>query len=307
MLRLAPGTYRVADLDVRLHDGTPMTRLRVTAADPARPPVVNGALVLQDPDYWDFDHLKVEGSITPYNALRINGGSHWTIQRSEFRGTAGWTSEAVLNVASYHRAAPESFTIAYNCFHHGPIRPPSVHDHLVYVTSFYRPTTSHIARNVLFRNPNGAAIKLNSGNVKVNYNTIANAAGAVTVQDNAEEFDPVARVGTSRNLVQTMRPLREGPGYLHVFWANRLNQNRTAGPKWRIKATYVYSRNGPRYLFRGYSRPRTVNVVGGEVHTTDGKPDFTKPGTCNGCRPTYGPATKYGRYAGDGVSLVPPG
>ncbi len=223
-LRLLPGTYDVIDRSVAVHAGTAEQRILVTAADPASPPLIRGSLVLQQPSYWTLDRLVFTGTRSGYEALRMNGGSGWIIYRSEFTGQTGYTAKALLNIAPYNGTAPQAFRVAYSCFHDGPTDPPSVHDHLVYVTSMAPPSPSYISRNIFFANLNGSAIKTNSSNVRINYNTIHNAAGAVTVQENTDSQVGLQGVTTERNLIQRVRTLPE-TNYTHVFWASQLDVN----------------------------------------------------------------------------------
>ena len=201
-LRLRPGTYEVFERDVAVHAGTPEDRITVIAADPDDPPVVSGSLVLQNPSHWTIDRLVFQGVHSGYEALRMNGGTGWMILRSEFFGEQGYSAQALLNVAAYKDTAPRAFRVAYSCFHDGPTDPPSVHDHLIYVTSSAHPTPSYISRNILYDNVNGSAIKANSSNVRINYNTMQDVAGAVTVQENQGAAGGLRGVTTERDLIR---------------------------------------------------------------------------------------------------------
>ena len=304
-LRLGPGTYEVFDRDVQVHAGTADQPITVIAADPEEPPVVRGSLVLQNPAFWTIDRLVFQGEHSGYEALRISGGRNWRILRSEFLGRPGYSSMALLNIAAYRKTAPQAFRVAYSCFHNGPTTPPSVHDHLVYVTSSVPPSPSYISRNLFWANRNGAAIKTNSSNVRVNFNTFQDVAGAVTVQETGTTRWGLRGVMTERNLVQTVRKLH-GIHYRHVFWASMLDQSPRRQAKWLLRGNYAYSSNNPRYLQRSFSSADTVRIVGGGLHTTSGNPGFRRLGDCNGYRPTLPAAKKYGRWAGDGRSMLPP-
>jgi hypothetical protein len=304
-LRLAPGTYDVFDRDVALHAGTPEDRITVVADDPEHPPVIRGSLVLQDPQYLTIDRLVFKGARSSYEALRMEGGSNWMILRSEFMGQPGYTAQALLNITSYQATAPQSFRVAYSCFHDGPTAPPSVHDHLVYVTSKVPPSPSYVSRNILWGSPNGSAIKSNSSNVRINYNTIQDVAGAVTVQENPAAAEGIAGVMTERNLIQTVRTL-PGTDYTQVFWASLLNSHPAERAKWLLRDNYAYSSNRPAYLKRSASSRKTVRIVGGGLETTSGNPSFNKRQDCNGYRPALPAAKEYGRWAGDGRSMLPP-
>jgi hypothetical protein len=303
-LRLEPGTYEVVDRNVVVKAGTPDQRITVIAADPAEPPLIRGSLVLQNPSYWTIDRLVFQGAQSTYEALRMNGGTGWNILRSEFMGQPGYTAQALLNVANYRDTAPRAFRVAYSCFHDGPTAPPSVHDHMVYVTSSVPPSPSYVSRNIFWGNPNGAAIKSNSSNVRINFNTIQDAAGAVTVQENGASSRGIQGVTTERNLVQTIRKL-PGIDRTHVFWASMLEMSPRKRAKWLLRDNYAYSSNKPVYLERSHSGGGTVRIVGRSLHTTSGNPGFRGLGDCNGYRPTLPAAKAYGRWAGDGRSMLP--
>lgn len=303
-LRLQPGTYDVFERSVIAQPGTAQTRIKVTAADPARPPLIRGSLVLEDPRYWTLDHLTFQGVHSGYEALRMNGGSNWMVLRSEFMGAPGYSAKALLNVAK-SASAPHSFRVAYNCFHDGPRNPPSIHDHLVYVTSSLPPSPSYVARNIMFNNPNGSAVKVNSTNVRVTYNTFHNVAGAVTLQQ-ASDSASLTGVTTERNLVHTVRRL-PGTDRTKVFWASQLDGKPQPRPKWRLQSNYVFSPNRPTFLWRSYSSARTVQRAGNTMTTNGGNPSFNGIGTCSTYRPGLAAARPYGRWAGDGLSVLPPG
>ena len=303
-LRLEPGTYDVIDRNVGVTAGTPDQRITVIAADPDHPPLIRGSLVLQKPSYWTLDRLVFQGSQSGYEALRMNGGTDWVILRSEFTGQRGYTAQALLNIASHHGTAPKAFRVAYSCFHDGPTEPPSVHDHLIYVTSTAAPSPSYVSRNIFWGNHNGGAIKSNSSNVRINYNTIHDVAGAVTVQENGASSRGLQGVTTERNLIQTIRTL-PGTDYTHVFWASMLDISPRKRHKWLLSDNYAYSSNAPQFLQRSSSGRGTVKVVGEALRTTVGNPGFRGIGDCNGYRPTFPAAKNYGRWAGDGRSMLP--
>ncbi len=304
-LRLEPGTYEVFDRSVDVHAGTPDQRITVIAADPEHPPLIQGSLVLQKPSYWTLDRLVFQGAQSDYEALRMNGGTGWMILRSEFMGKQGYTAQALLNISSHQGTAPTAFRVAYSCFHDGPTDPPSVHDHLVYVTSMAPPSPSYISRNIFFNNHNGGAIKTNSSNVRINYNTIHDVAGAVTVQENGASSRGLLGVTTERNLIQTIRTL-PATDYTHVFWASYLDMSPRKRHKWLLRDNYAYSSNFPDLLQRSASGKGTVRIVGGSLRTNGGNPGFRKLRDCNGYRPAFSVAKDYGRWAGDGRSMLPP-
>ena len=75
--------------------------------------------------------------------------------------------------------------------------------------------------------------------------------------------------------------------------------------KWLLRGNYAFSSNKPAYLKRSASGLDTVRIVGGALRTTSGNPDFNRLRDCNGYRPAQAAAQNYGRWAGDGRSMLP--
>ena len=262
--------------------------------------------MLQKPSYWTLDRLVFQGSQSGYEALRMNGGTGWMILRSEFMGQQGYTAtgaaQHLVAPAAPRRRRSGSPTAASTTAR--PIRRRCT---TTWSTSRRSapPSPSYISRNIFFANHNGGAIKTNSSNVRINYNTIHDVAGAVTVQENGASSRGLLGVTTERNLIQTVRTL-PATDYTHVFWASQLDMSPRKRHKWLLRDNYAYSSNVPDLLQRSASGTGTVRIVGGSLRTTGGNPGFRKLEDCNGYRPSFSVAKNYGRWAGDGRSMLPP-
>jgi hypothetical protein len=304
-LKVLPGTYGM-DLrpDLRLAKGTQASRITVTAADPARPPLFLGAVNFSGADWWQLSHLRIQGNFSRRDSLTMNSGTGWTATDLEVFGAKQTGAYSNVNIARFNGWPNASrYIFAFNCVHDAgvePTRAGSMHE--IYVTALGDNGNALIARNTLFNTPQGAAIKIGNGGV-------ADTPGPQKVQIanntmfyNGTQVLMFARITDNivrgNLLVGSTRKLSNGDS-VGVYLA-ALTRGATGTQANLIQQNY--SSNLTRPLFDNGSQSGTF-TNGGDNNVSPG-PGFTSGG-CGGLRPSDAHAQLYGRYASRSLYTMP--
>jgi len=290
-LRLLPGTYEIGGMRPELARGTSGARITVTAADPSRLPVLRGHLILTRADYWLVNKLRLVATTKDEPALKMAGGTGWTVTNSEMSGarSTGDFANVAIDSDRETRTPPQNWSFLGNCVHDAAPRPSgsSAGYHNVYVNAEGGGRGGLIARNVLFNAPGGANIKIGAGGnasvagpagIRVENNTLYNANQQVLV------FGNVNGISLRRNLfVRSTGGSSVNTGqYLHTL---------------RGGAVRVSSQDNYGYLLA--KRPTFVLSSPTSSYSTGRNFEGRDPRFAVGCgrfQPAEAAAKGYGRY-----------
>ncbi|MEJ5945825.1 hypothetical protein WDZ17_11030 [Pseudokineococcus basanitobsidens] len=293
-LELAPGTYDIGAVKPTLHQGTSSAPIRLTAADPDRPPHLRGHLILEDADHWSVTHLKITATVPDEPALKMAGGTGWSVTDSEFTGAASTRDYANVAIDSnrYTRTAPSDWSFSDNCVHDAAPRPegdPAGY-HNLYVNAEGGGRGGLITRNVMYGAPGGANIKIGAGGntavrgawgVRVEYNTLFDAAWQIFL------FGDIDDISVRRNLLvrSTGGPSVSTGQYFHSLpgGAVRVDSQDNYGYQLGGRPTFALSSPTSSYLDAG-------NFEGSDPRFAVG---------CGRFRPTEPAAARYGRYGAE--------
>lgn len=287
-LRLRPGVYDIGRLKPPLAKGRPDATIRITAADPARPPEIRGYLIMEDADYWVLTRLKMVATSPGEPALKMSGGRGWAVTASEITGAA--SVRALTNVAidsnRYTGTPPSDWQFSFNCVHDASVRPAgsSAGYHNIYVNA-RGGARGLIARNSLFNAPDGSNIKVGDGGdprtpgatgVRIENNTMHNASNQVLL------FGNIAGISVTRNLFISSRGNVKTGVYIHSLGGDRLRAS-TTGNYSALMAQSTFALNSPTrsYVDRG-------NVLGRDPWVN---------ARCSKSTSIHPASTSYGRWA----------
>ena len=201
-LELLPGTYNVGLLafytdtpgPMGIMRGTATRPITITAADPANPPLIVGALQFSGANYWRLLSLRVQATVANRAALYMKNGTGWSVRSCEFFGARQTNSMANV-VISGSGGTPRGFEFRGNLVHDAALSGRAdTTDHNLYVNFQGAPGSGGIiTRNVIWNAPHGAGIKLGNGGtynalgpwgVTVAMNTIYNSGRAILLHGN---------------------------------------------------------------------------------------------------------------------------
>lgn len=201
---IPPGVYELGAMST-FSRGTPGSPITVRAEDPARPPLLRGAIYMNDPDYWHISGLRLEGTIAGSPAIQIAGGVGWTITGTEVFGARRTGAVANAMISGNARRGPRGFSFTNNCVHGAARSRGEVAYHNIYFNSTGMDQVNGvISRNLIFDHPRGGGVKVGYGgkagtpgpwNVLVERNTIANGYFGVVVHGR------VSQLRIARNLM----------------------------------------------------------------------------------------------------------
>jgi len=292
-VKIEPGTYTVGSWRPRLGTfghhaiGTAAAPIVVTAADPARPPLLVGSVKLDGPDYWRISNLRVQGTVPTTDTFTVNGGSGWSLMHSEIFG-AGATGALANVVVAKLTTMPTNWTIADNAIHDGGANASQAgKQHEIYCTAVGNAGHALIVRNALYDTPEGAGVKLGNGG-------LVNSPGisGVQVTDNTlvNNFEQILLHGQVSNntiagnlLIRSTRALGNG-ATVGVYLAGVTGRNNL------IKNNYLYSVTSP--IYDNNSTGSYLNGGNNTIHA-DPRFDSATPWTFH---PTTTAAQAYGRY-----------
>jgi len=304
-LKILPGTYGM-DLRPNLTyaKGTQASRITVTAADAAHPPLFVGAVNLSGADWWVLTNIRIQGTISRRDSLTMNSGTGWVATGLEVFGAKQTGAYSNVNIARFDGWPTTSrYVFAYNCVHDGgEVAERAGSMHQIYVTALGDNGNGLIARNTLFGTPQGAAVKIGNGGV-------ADTPGPQKVQIanntmfyNGEQVLMFARItnNTVRGnlMVGSTRKLSNGDS-VGVYLAGL---TRGAAGTTANLIQQNYSSNLTRPLFDNGSQAGTY-TNGGDNNINAG-PRFTSSG-CAGLKPADTHAQLYGRYASRSLYVNP--
>ncbi len=305
-LKINPGTYGL-DLrpDLRLARGTRSQRIVVTAADPNRPPLLLGAVKLDQPDWWILSHIRIQGNIANRDSLTINSGTGWVASSLEVFGARQTGAYANVVITKYQGyPTPNRFIFVYSCVHdagHTAARQGQQHD--IYVNAVGNTGNALIARNILTGATYGAAIKLGDGgaynapgpdNIQVANNTMFYNGEQILLHGRS-----TGHTIRGNLLVGSTRTLTNGYDTIGIYLSGLTNGASGTRP---ILVEQNYFSNLTRPLYNQGSQYGTVREAGDD-HLYRG-PGFASGG-CGGLRPTDAHAKYYGRYAQRSLYTVP--
>jgi hypothetical protein len=184
---LAPGTYALGAWRPQLVDfghhaiGTAAAPITITAADPAHPPTLQGSFEFDGLSYWNFSHLRFQGTLAGKDTLTFDGGTGWQLLDSEVFGArvTGALANVVVAEVQTRFGMPTNWVISGNSIHDsGATKSKAGKQHEIYLTAA---GDAHglIVRNLFYNTPEGAAVKIGNGG-------LANSPGInyVQVDDN---------------------------------------------------------------------------------------------------------------------------
>lgn len=288
-LRLSPGTYDIGRMKPPLSKGTATAPIRITAADPARPPVIRGHLIMEDAEYWTLTRLKMVGTSRYESSLKMAGGRGWAVAGNEFTGAA--TTQAHANVVidnnRYTGSAPVDWQFSFNCVHDASARPAgsTAGYHNIYVVSSGG-ARGLIARNSLFNAPAGSNIKVGIGadpraggasGVRIENNTMYNANNQVLL------FGNIAGIVVRKNMfVYAQGNVKTGVYLSSIRGDGRLRVTSTDNYSARmVQSTFVLNSAAHTYVDRG-------NVLGSDPRVGP---------TCAAPTSGHGAVSTHGRWA----------
>lgn len=294
-LALKPGTYNVGAFRPRLvsfghtASGTPNAHITVTAADPQRPPLIQGSLKFDSANYWNFSNLRIQGTLPLTDTLTFNGGNGWSLTNSEVFGARQTGALANVVVSKVNIGMPTNWTIAYNSIHDaGADKAKAGKEHEIYLTAVGDAQRGLIVRNLFYNTPEGASVKIGNGG-------LANSPGisGIQVDNNTmyQNFEQVLMHGNVSNnsvkgnlMVLSTRSQANG-ATIGVYLAG------VTGSHNLITDNYFYKVTTP--IYNGQS---TGSFKNGGNNQVRGNPRFDSP-TAWKFHPTTVAAQQYGRYA----------
>ncbi len=157
--------------------------------------MLEGAISLTRPEYWNFSGLNVtwDPSLAnpPSFMVKITGGIGWSWRNSEFSGSLGpgTCSWAYATWSSEHRVIrfdPKQWTLADNCFHDLRSADTGGHAANLVLGAMHHPRLGTVERNIFFNNQGQDNITLGSASgsprkVLLRYNTIYGGRFAMTL------------------------------------------------------------------------------------------------------------------------------
>lgn len=306
-LKIYPGTYGL-DLrpDLRLARGTQARRITVTAADPAHPPVLLGAVTLDRADWWVVSNLRIQGNLARRDSLTMNSGTGWMVNGLEVTGaarTGAYANVVITRINGW--TTPTRWLFVNSCVHGGGVFPESRRGqlHEIYVTSTGDNAQGLIARNTLFDTPFGAAVKIGNGgvpgaigpdNVQVANNTMFSNGTQVLL------FGRTTGNSVRGNLiVGSTRKLSNGRDTVGIY-LNGLTRGPVGTRTNLVQQNDFYNPSYPLYNL-GSASGTFRN--GGD--NNNGAPPAFGSGGCAGLRPTEAHARFYGRYAARNLFTMP--
>lgn len=285
-LELEPGTYTIGYIRPVVARGTKAQPITVRAADPARPPLLRGGILLKSPDFWRLERLRVEATAPKAPALHVFGGNGWAVLSGEYfgaRNTDAYANVAIEGTGGY----PRGFRFAGNCVHDAGRSERIKTDHNMYV-SITGDTGSGgvIEHNTIYGHPNGAGIKLGGGGqpgirgpwgVTVENNTIVWGGRQILMsQDIRNNVVSGNLLGASTEPFSATDRRTTGVYALGVEGTGNL-----------LEHNYVFGASMP------YRDPNGLVRVGADVGLRP-DPRLSGLGTCS-VQPTYWKAKYYGR------------
>ncbi len=295
-VKIEPGVYALGSWRPRLGTfghhavGTAAAPITFTAADPARPPLLKGALKLDGANYWHLSRLRIQGTVATTDTLTFNGGTGWSLMNSEVFGATQTGAFANVVVAKTSpQPMPTNWVIADNAIHGGGRNASKAGKlHEIYLTAVGDARHGLIVRNSLYDTPEGATVKIGSGG-------LANSPGisGVQVTDNTmwNNFEQVLLHGkVSDNFVEANLMIRS---------TRHMGDGNTAG-------VYLAGVTGTHNVIRGnysfsvtrpiYNNDSTGHFTDGGKNKTGADPRFDAT-TVAGFHPRAAAAKAYGRYA----------
>ncbi len=202
------GTYKENVEKPHLHSGSETQPIYVTNV-PGERPVLEGAISLTRPEYWNFSGLNVtwDQDLTnpPSFMVKITGGIGWSWRNSEFSGSLGAGNmfvgyAAVVIGGKVVRFDPKQWTLADNCFHELRSAASAGNAANLVLGAMRRPGLGTIERNLFFNHQNQDNITLGSAagaprNLLLQYNTIYGGRFAITLAGSPR------KVRITRNLI----------------------------------------------------------------------------------------------------------
>lgn len=295
-VKIEPGVYDLGSWRPRLGTfghhavGTAAAPITFTGADPARPPLLRGALKLDGANYWHLSRLRIQGNISTTDTLTFNGGTGWSLMNSEVFGATQTGAFANVVVAKTSpQPMPTNWVIADNSIHGGgrdASKAGKLHE--IYLTAVGDARRGLIVRNSLYDTPEGATVKIGSGGLE-------NSPGisGVQVTDNTmfNNFEQVLLHGkVSNNFVEANLMIRS---------TRHMGDGNTAG-------VYLAGVTGTHNVIRGnysysvtrpiYNNDSTGHFTDGGKNTNGADPRFDST-TLTGFHPRTAAAKAYGRYA----------
>ncbi|RJK95353.1 right-handed parallel beta-helix repeat-containing protein [Vallicoccus soli] len=286
-LQLAPGTYEIGYLWLKVARGLASAPIVVKAQDWRRPPLLRGGLNLTDADHWTLHRLRVEATAPNGPALHMTGGTGWRVTSSEFfgaRNTDAYANVAIDGGGGY----PRGFVFSQNCVHDAGRSERWKTDHNIYVKFRGAPGSGGtISKNTIYNHQNGAGIKLGDGGlpgapgpwgVKVEQNTIAQGGRQVLLS-----HDVRGNVVVGNLLYGSTEPFTTA-------------DRRTTGI-YALMVSGTGNKVADNYVARASMALRDPYGKVGVSGVTAVRPDpgFRGTGSCAALDPTYWKARYYGR------------
>jgi hypothetical protein len=300
-LALAPGTYPIGSVAPALTAGTSAAPITVTAADPADPPHLLGALRLISASHWTISYLHVTGTVAKTPTLWMVGGTGWTLNHDQIDGahtTASLANLAVSSAAVPTEQDPTGWTVENSCIH-GAGSPPvetaytAIHYQNVYINA-WGALHGTFAHNVIFGAPDGENLKIGDGPME------ARNASDVTVVDNTS-YDSSTGFIIGGHGSRGITVAHNLIVWVHTHWRPLIGieVNRVDVPN----ATTVVSNYGYRLdaIVRAAGPVRVPFIDRGNIRVHlagPGNPGFTSTTTCGGFHTTNPAVAGYGVWAG---------
>ena len=301
------GTYRELVEKPHLHIGTETRPIYVTNV-PGERPVLEGAISLTRPEYWNFSGLNVtwDPSLTnpPSFMVKITGGIGWSWRDSEFSGSLGagnmFVGYAAVVIRNHvTRFDPKQWTLAGNCFH--DLRPAATSGHAANLVlgAMKHPRLGTVERNIFFNNQGQDNITLGSASgsprkVLLRYNTIYGGRFAMTLAGAPRQIQVTRNLiggANSEVLVRFDNSYAKGTRFFQNLAVDaarllRPRADRAVGGAGNV----LLEGAGPA------GQTPTASPTSTSSTTPPLPPIFSRSEGCDGFRTTLPEAIPYGRY-----------